>query len=51
VTLEGGEWLILLWLLYCQEITLASIKQEAGWAPQPVYSFTEEEKSLVSVKI
>ena len=41
----------MLWLLYYQEITLAPIEQEAGWAPQTIYSLVEEEKSLVSAKI
>ena len=27
------------------------MEQEAEWAPQPMYSFVEEEKSLVSAKI
>ena len=51
MTLEGGEWSILLWLLYCQLITLAPIEQDSGWVPLPMYSFVEEEISLVSAKI
>jgi hypothetical protein len=27
------------------------MEQEAGWPPQPMYNFVEEEKSLISAKI
>jgi hypothetical protein len=40
-----------LWQFYARERTSVPIELEAGWAPEPIWTFRKREKSLDSIGI